>query len=868
MMKKLVALLMIMSSMSMAFLRGQTINHWETAVFNTDTWHYFVGTSEPDANWRSLSFDDSSWPTGIGGFGYSDDDDNTVIPQTSSVYIRIKFTVTDTAVIGEAVFNMDYDDSFIAYLNDVEIARAGLTGIHPPHDQYGTNHEATMYSGGFPSTFILDKKMLDSCLLPGENVLAIQVHNATSTSSDMSASAWLSFGIENSSYYFRPVPAWFTAPVNFTSSNLPIVIINTDGGASIPDEPRIMADMKIIDRGDGMRNYLTDKDSARFLNYDGRIDIEIRGSSSQSDPKKQYGFSTKEADGLTNNNVKLMGLPKDNDWILNGLVFETSLMRNYICYNLSRMIGEYASRTVYCEVVINGEYEGLYLLLEKVKQGHDRVNVIKIEPTDDSYPDVTGGYITKADKTTGGDPVAWTMPSGQGVEEVAFIHELPKPEDVTQLQNNYIRSRFDMLSVSAAAGNTSVTDGFPSVIDIPSFIDYMIINELSANVDAYQYSTYFHKDRNGKLRAGPIWDQDLTFGYDLFFWGLDRSKTDTWQFNNGDNEGPLFWKNLFFNAKFKCYMAKRWKQLTGAGQALNPVVIDSLIDSGDSTISEAVVRENARWGTSLYHEDEVQKIKTFIRQRETWMTSNLGSCDACSNDYVPKLVIDKIMYFPDSTLTYPSSKDQEFIEITNAGEHAADLTGLYFSGTGFVYQFPAGTFLEKGSSLIIASKSPVFLAKYGIHPFGQYTRNLSNSGESLVLVDAFGNVVDSVVYSAKAPWPDASANGYYLELPDLNSDNSQAINWIASNNTIMAVNDVDTDEEINLYPLPARDILHIEAGGTIRSVQLISLQGNVLSVINVDAGRYDMDLSRFAPGMYLVKVLTVKGSFVKKIIRQ
>ncbi len=867
-MKKLGFLLMFLSSLSVTLLNGQDVNHWETAVFNTDTWHYFVGTSEPDANWRSLSFDDSSWPTGIGGFGYSDNDDNTIIQPASSVFIRIKFTVTDTSVIGEAVFNMDYDDAFVAYLNDVEIARAGITGTHPTYDQYGSDHEAAMYSGGLPSTFILDKKMLDSCLLPGENVLAVQVHNATETSSDMTASAWLSFGIENSSYYFRPVPAWFIAPVNFTSSNLPIVIINTDGGASIPDEPRIMADMKIINRGDGMRNYLTDKDSSQFLDYDGRINIEIRGSSSQSDPKKQYGFSTKEADGVTNNNVKLLGFPKDNDWILNGLVFETSLLRNYICYNLSRMIGEYASRTRYCEVVINGEYLGLYLLLEKVKQGHDRVNVIKIQPTDNSYPDVTGGYITKADKTTGGDPVAWTMPSGQGVEQVAFIHELPKPEDVTQLQDNYIRYQFERLNTAAAAGNTSITDGFPSIIDIPSFIDYMIINELSANVDAYQYSTYFHKDRNGKLRAGPIWDQDLTFGYDLFFWGLDRSKTDTWQFNNGDNEGPLFWKNLFFNPKFKCYMSKRWKELTRLGKPLNTVVIDSLIDNADSAISEAVVRENAKWGTSLFHEDEVQKIKTFIRQRETWMNSNLGPCDACSNEYVPKLVINKIMYFPDSTLTYPGSKDQEFLEITNAGDQTADLTGLYFSGTGFVYQFPAGTFLEKGSSLIIASKSSVFLAKYGIHPFGQYTRNLSNSGESLVLVDAFGNTVDSVVYSAQAPWPDASANGYYLELPDLNSDNSQAINWIASNSSITAVHDALADDDINIYPSPVKDIVHIMTGETIKSLQLINLQGSVLTDILIGSSRYDLDMSSLAPGMYLVKVITVNGSYVKKVVKR
>jgi hypothetical protein len=858
-------LLLLLTGWKMA--SGQSINHWETAVFNNDIWHYFVGTSEPDANWRTLSFDDSNWENGQGGFGYSDNDDNTIIPACSSVYLRIKFTVPDTAAISEALLSMDYDDAFVAYLNDVEIGRAGISGTHPTYDQYGTDHEAQMYQGGNPESFFIYKNQLKNCLVPGENILAIQVHNASATSSDMTSNAWLSFGINNSSFYFRAVPSWFSAPIEFNSSNLPIVLINTDGGVTIPDDPRVLASMKIIDRGNGLRNYLTDKDSAKYLNYDGRIDIEIRGSSSQVDPKKQYGFSTKQADGVVNNNVSILGLPEDNDWILNALVFETSLIRNYLCYNLSRMIGEYASRTVYCEVMINGEYMGLYLLLEKVKQGHDRVNVTNIDPGDNSFPDVTGGYITKADKTTGGDPVAWTMPGGQGDVGVDFIHELPKPENVTPQQNNYIHSQFEQLNIAAAAGNASPINGYPSIIDIPSFIDYMIINELSANADAYQFSTYYHKDRNGKLRAGPIWDQDLTFGYDLFFWGLDRSKTDTWQFWNGDNEGPAFWKNLFINPEFKCYLSKRWNQLIQPGHPLDSVLIDRFIDKTDSALSEAVVRENDKWGTSLYHAGEIQKIKTFIQERIPWITLNVGPCTACSNIEMPPLVITKIMYFPDSTLKFPESKKQEFIEITNTGNSTVNLTGIYFSGTGFVYQFPPSATIEPGAKKILASNSAVFIAKYGIHPSGQYTRNLSNSGETLVLADAFGNVIDSVKYSNLPPWPDASANGYYLDLPDPLSDNSLAENWIASNSTIMGLEDIKAENVINLYPSPVRDVLQIESSGGIKSLQLISLQGYVLQNITVNSDKYILDMRSLSPGMYLVKVVTSDGNFVRKVVK-
>ncbi len=279
--------------------------------------------------------------------------------------------------------------------------------------------------------------------------------------------------------------------------------------------------MKIINRGNDQRNYVTDKDNAAYLNYNGRIDIEIRGSSSQSLPKKQYGFTTLENDNQTDNDVSLLGLPKESDWIINGLAFDPALIRDYLCYNLSRQIGQYATRTIYCEVIINDIYKGLYILQEKIKQDANRVNVIKISSSDLTYPAVTGGYITKADKPDG-DPVAWKMSSNIAVNDVSYIHELPKPENVKQQQNDYIKGEFLKLSNAAYNKNNSPVDGIPSVIDIPSFVDFMLLNEFSANTDAYQYSTFFHKDRTGKLRAGPVWDMNLTFGNDLFHWGYDR----------------------------------------------------------------------------------------------------------------------------------------------------------------------------------------------------------------------------------------------------------------------------------------------------------------------------------------------------------
>jgi hypothetical protein len=655
-----------------------------------------------------------------------------------------------------------------------------------------------------------------------------------------------------------------------TDSNLPIVIISTDNWNPIPDDPRIKATMKIIFKGEGQRNYLTDQDSSKYLDYNGWIDIEVRGSSSQTLPKKQYGFTTFKSDNITKDNVSLLGLPAENDWILNGLAFEPSLIRDYLNFNLSRMMGEYASRAIFCEVILNGTYDGLYVLEEKIKQGPDRVDVKNIDATDNTFPKITGGYITKADKTTGGDPVAWTMSSHIGVNDVTFIHVLPKYEDVTPQQNAYIKSEFVKLSNSAFLGDASFLTGYPGVIDIPSFVDYMIINEISANADAYHFSTYYHKDRSGKLRAGPIWDLNLTYGYDLFIWGFDRSKTNTWQFSNGDNEGPMFWQDLFNDPKFRCCLSRRWNQLIQPGQPLNYSVIESFIDKTVANIREASVRDSMRWQNyrrDLIFMDEISRIKNFLQVRIPWMTSNIGLSANCSTVDTPPLVITKIMYNPATSIGFPNSGDQEFLEIKNTGNKIIDLTGVYFSGTGFIYQFPPSAMILPNSTKILAGKADVFSAKYGVSPSGQFTRNLSDKGEKLVLADGFGNVIDSLTYSYSSPWPDANGNGSYLELIDPLSDNSNPANWIASSNSLVSTGDVEYIPEIKLYPTPVKDNLIIESSDRISVLQLFDIQGRLLRRINVDSNTITLDMSSYSPGLYLIELFTSEGNVVRKIMK-
>jgi len=540
-----------------------------------------------------------------------------------------------------------------------------------------------------------------------------------------------------------------------TDSNLPIIIITTDNNPStgkpvdIPDEPKVLANMKIIYRPDGTRNYVTDQNNSSFLNYNGRIGIELRGSSSQTLPKKPYGLTTLKADNISNNNISILGMPKENDWILNSLDFDPSLIRDFLSYELARNLGDYSVREMYCEVIVNGDYKGLYIFMEKLKVDDNRINIVKMTSSDTTLPNLTGGYVTKCDKTTGGDPVAWTF-NNSNWGTVDFIHESPKPEDITTQQNGYIYNQFLNLKNTAAAQNSSIFSGYPSIIDVPSFIDFMIVNEYASNSDAYQLSTYFHKDRNGKLRAGPVWDFNLTFGNDLFQWGLDRSHTDIWQFDNGDNTGAAFWKDLFNNPTFNCYLTKRWLELTASNKPLNYTVVTNRIDQLVSLVSEAKVREQAKWGTLNNFTVEISSLKTWIQNRINWINSKLTISQVCSNVSLPPLVISKINYNPAPAGTYVSDS-LEYIEITNNGTQVINLTGIYFREPGFTYQFPANASISANGKILLASNSGSFKAFYGTTPFGQFTRNLSDKSQKMVLSDAFGNTIDAVEYSDSTP---------------------------------------------------------------------------------------------------------------------
>ncbi|MFY0606633.1 MAG: CotH kinase family protein [Cyclobacteriaceae bacterium] len=842
------SILLVFFSYSNSFCQ---VDHWEFVILEGDTYQYQLPTEQPSSDWINADFDDSNWTTGVSGFGYSDGDDRTQIPNpTITIYLRRSFNIVDLSAIEEVIFYMDYDDGFVAYLNGQEIQRGLVSGNPPAYDQPADGlHEALLYQGQTPLPYSIDGSLLKN----GDNILAIEVHNESATSSDLTAIPFLSLGINNESKNYRESPSWFVPPrsdEDFTASNLPIILIETVDNREIPDEPKIAADMSIIYRGAGEQTLLTDISNSEYVNYRGKIQIEVRGSTSQDLPKKQYSFTTYDNAYLNKDNVSLLGFPEENDFILNGLAFEPSLIRDYLTYNLARDLGEYVTRTQYCEVVLNGDYVGLYVLQEKIKADNNRVDINKVDPEDNQLPNLSGGYIIKSDKTTGNDPVAWEMPNSSGWN-VQFIHHIPSPEDITQSQTNYIKSVFEDLERQAI--NNSLTSGFPSIIDVPSFVDFMLLNELASNPDAYQFSTFFHKDRNGKLRAGPLWDINLSYGNDLFDLGFDRSHTNVWQFEF-ENSGATFWKSLFYNSQFRCYLSKRWNELSQSDQPLNIVSLHNRIDEIVSTIAEAGERDRARWGINIDHNQEIQNMKSWLSTRVNWMNNNIGSFSNCANVETPDLVITKIHYHPEDNEF--DQKDQEFIEIYNNESTSVSLRGYYFSGTGLVYLFPSSAVLESKQSIVLANDKETFLQAYGQAPFGEYSRSLSNKSQTLTLADAFGNIIDQVTYSDETPWPqEADGDGYYLELKDPTLDNSIPENWMASEVRFSdALYTKHTDKTLMIYPNPVIDVLHFQSKVPITNLVLRSLSGQIIFTLESPKTKEQFDINSLKTGIYILEL--------------
>lgn len=420
-----------------------------------------------------------------------------------------------------------------------------------------------------------------------------------------------------------------TPKAEVLDTKLPIARVTTLGGQEILDDPKIEAELQLQQQGQTL--------------FTGRIGIEIRGQSSQMFPKKQYGFETRneQNEGI---DVSLLGFPEEEDWIFHAPYSDKSLMRNALIYDLSRAIGRYTTRVQYIDFYLNGRYDGLYLLMEKLKRDSNRIDLNNLKEDENTGEDLTGGYILKIDKeseytTQNMFESRFDPPLATAGQQIRFLYEDPDPDDITPAQREYISNYVHNFEAALASENFADPElGYAAYIDVDSFVDFFLLNELAQNVDGFRLSTWLVKDKNEKLAMGPIWDFNLAFGNANYCGG---NATDVWtyQFNQRCSGDfwlvPFWWSRLLEDPNFKTKVKERWQALRADAFAEQAIMgrIDAYVDQLSETNN--ITNNFARWpvlGAYVWpndfigatYEQEIDYLKGFISQRLNWLDAQIG----------------------------------------------------------------------------------------------------------------------------------------------------------------------------------------------------------------------------------------------------
>ncbi len=610
-------------------------------------------------------------------------------------------------------------------------------------------------------------------------------------------------------------------------SDLPLVVLSTFGKLISPGgNSSVAVHVRVVgDAGGGGRVRLTDAPS-----FVGDGAIKTRGSTTLSRPKKSYGLELRDVFG-DDLDAEILGMPAESDWVFYGPHQDTSLLRNAFIYEVSRSIGRYAARTRFCEVYLSqgqgsvsaADYVGLYVLMEKIKRGEERVDVEELRPVHATEPEVTGGYIIKRDRPDPGD-----LGFEAGGDTLRYVE--PKEREITSEQKAWLTDYIDRFAQALEGPEY----GYDEYIDVGSWIDHHLLNEFTINPDGFEHSTYMFKRRGGKLEAGPIWDFNLALGFGgsgPVGWSVNRF----W----------IWWGRLLRDPAFQSQYKLRWRELRGGPMATDALL--AVIDRHVDTIREAQARNFGAWPESEDADGwdaDVEALKLWVRERVRWMDSDVLAKPVLSPEggrvergievslsadegqiyytidgsdprgelhdpgptailYDAPIVVDgntllqarvridteiwsgtsvgtyitdpltvapsEIMYNPTADPAGQAGfgpQDFEFIELVNFGGEPVDLRGSRLGGTPSFEFSDEASILEPGAYVVLVRNLEAFTARYGDRRVaGEYSGFLGNNQQELRFRGILGETVFALVYD-DGWYPSTDGEGHSLVLVD------------------------------------------------------------------------------------------------------
>ena len=394
------------------------------------------------------------------------------------------------------------------------------------------------------------------------------------------------------------------------TSHLPLIVLKADGnvipGADGPGDQELYCEFAVIDNN----NHLNRSDDTPTQT--GRMAINVRGKSSRHFRKKQYAIRTVDDAGIPQETT-FFGMPAETTWVLNGSYIDYSQIRNYMMYNISSEIMDYAPQCRLCEVFLtnaDGElkYQGLYTMIEKPKVSKKRLDLTPYNP---KYTETS--FVVQMNKRIDDARIDHLKPDDVDVYSANL--EYPDVEKITDSSLKYIQK--EILQFEKTLYDAWYSDNWEKVnqrTDLDSFVDYYIINEFFQNYDAGIFSTYLYKNLGGKFSIGPVWDFDGAFNnYKVLNFTPDMIET-----------GATYYYFYFtHNPEFVKRCCERYEELRKT--VLSEEYLLKYIDESSMYLGSAVIRNCDKWydgDYSLYYGD-IEKMKTFVIERGKWMDEHL-----------------------------------------------------------------------------------------------------------------------------------------------------------------------------------------------------------------------------------------------------